>query len=236
MAKLLSLRNFFPREAKTGFKHKHFFNSLPKQKLQEILLYSESDYIASLFPKIQKKNVILFNDQRHKYLLARILANDPEFLLNYIYRGEAPDKQKQGYFSILGDIKKPALRRGAYDVVFCPFVLESYMFVEDFIKTVNPFLGNGSRLVLSVIHPQIENMLFNQNPAEHRVAEGLTSRYFRLFRDNHFFTEDLQESCVDLALKPFFTQMDADPYHDYKNTPVCLFFKVVKFQKEKKKL
>lgn len=235
MAKLLSLRKFFPRESReNSFKHKHFFNTLPKQKLQEILFYSESDDIAGLFPKIQKKNVVLFNDQKHKYLLTRILANDPEFLLNYIYRGEVSEKQKQGYFSVLGDIKKLALKRNAYDVVFCPFVLESYAFVEDFVKMINPFLGNGSRLVLSVMHPQIENMIFNQNPAEHRVAEGLTSRYFRLFRDNHFFTEDLQESCVDLALKPFFTQTETDFYHDYKNTPVCLFFKVVKFKKEKK--
>lgn len=233
MAKLLNLRKFFHTEENFSFKHKHFLNQLSAAKQEEILLYSEGDHIAQILPKLKDKKILIFNDMRHNYLLKKTTQQEPGQVIHFIYKGEPPATQIEGLFSVVGDFKQMPLRKNYYDVVICPFVLEEFYLVISFIEKISPFLRNGARLILSVRHPQFENHLTNQNPTESRVAESLISKYFHVLQDNHFFTEDLLEGIVDLALKPFFSDTTREYYHEYKNTPISFFIKAVKFKKNK---
>lgn len=235
MARILSLKNFFQpaREKNLSYKHRHFLNALDPQRLDEVLLYAEASRLISALPRAQNKNVVVFNGLRHKTLLNKMQLLDYRHMISYCYRGEI-NKQRGRFFSVLGDAETLSIRRNHHDVAVCPFVLEDLAFCEKFIRTLAGYLHNGARLVLSVRHPFLENIIYNQNPAEVRVCEGATSRYFQLLKENNFYTEDILESPVDMVLKPFFTDAEHDYYHEYKNSPLVLIFKAVKYEKTKK--
>lgn len=235
MAKILSLKKFFlpAKEASLFYKRRHFLNALDRGRLEEILLYAEAGRVVATLPQLQDKNLVVFNDQRHKALLLKLQSQDCRQMLAYGYRGVF-DKQEGRFFSVLGDVETLSLRRHHPDVVLCPFVLEDSAFCERVIKNLAGYLRNGSRLLLSLRHPFLENVLYNQNPAEQRVCENSVSRYFQMLKENHFYTEEVLECPVDMVLKPFFTDPDHDYYHEYKNTPLVLVFKAVKYEKTKK--
>lgn len=235
MGSIISLKKFFrqTRERADGFKRAHFLNQMPAHKREEILLFSEGDYLTAALPTFAGKRVAFFNDQRHKYIFRKILAEEPAHLVNYVYRGNAVTEQSPGYRTVMGDAESPALRRGHFDVVICPFVLEDAGFVDAFVRTLSPMVENGSRIILSVRHPQLDSILLNQNPASARVAESSVSRYHALLKECGLFTEEIREGVVDLALKAFFTEPEYDYYHEYKNTGMSLVFRAVKFVRKK---
>jgi hypothetical protein len=51
-------------------------------------------------------------------------------------------------------------------------------------------------------------------------------------KETNLYTEELKEGGVDLALKAFFTDSEHDYYHEYKNTPMSLLFRTVKFTRK----
>lgn len=230
MGRILNLKNFFNRREKPhSFKWPHYLNRIARHKLEEIILFSEGDHLNTIWPEFEKKKILFLNDQKHKYIFKKVLSEEPGHLVNYIYKGEDVTEQKPEFHTVLGDIDKPAIRKNHFDIVISPLALEDSPFVETFIRTIGGFLENGGRLVLSVRHPQLENILHNQNPASTQVQEGALAKYFSLLRENHLFTEEIKEGPVDLALKAFFTDSEFDYYHEYKNTPVTLLFRAVKF-------
>lgn len=234
MGSILSLRKIFKhREKPQGYKRAHFLNQLSPQKLEEILLFSEGDSLSPALPGFENKKTLFFNDQKHKYVFRKILSGEPRHLVNYVYQGAPVAEQKPGFHTIMGEALAPALRRDHFDVIICPFILEETAFVENFIRSFAAFMANGSRLVLSVKHPQVENALYNQNPSSSRVAEGSAARYHALLKEHGLYTEEIREGAVDLALKAFFSDGEGDYYHEYKNTGMSLVFRAVKFIKKK---
>ena len=232
MAKIISLKKFFRQKEKpASFKRQHFLNQLPTHRLEEILLFSEGDHLSGVWPSFVNKKVLFFNDQKHKYIFKKILAAEPGYLVNYVYRGDVGEQQTE-YHTVLGDMDKLALRRHHFDIVICPFVLEDNAFVESFTCLAAELVENGSRVIMSVKHPALENIIFNQNPATAQVMEGAVSRYYSLLKENNLYTEELKEGGVDLALKAFFTDSEYDYYHEYKNTPISLLFRTVKFMRK----
>jgi hypothetical protein len=233
MAKIISLRKFFKQAEKPySFKRGHYLNQIPAHRREEILLFSEGDYLSTLWPTFERKKVLFFNDQKHKYIFKKILTDEPGYLVNYVYRGPDVSEQKMGYHTVIGDMENLSIRRKHFDVVICPFALEDGPFIEGFIKKVSECLDNGSRLILSLSHPQLDNILCNQNPSSSHVAESQVSRYHELLKNNNLYVEDIKEGTVDLALKAFFTDSEYDYYHEYKNTPISLLFRTVKYTRK----
>jgi hypothetical protein len=232
MANFLNLARFFKSKEKPySYKRFHYLNQLPKKRMEEILLFSEGDHLAPLIPSFERKRVLFFNDLNHKYIFKKILAQEPAHLVNYVYRGEVSE-QRAGYQTILGDMDQLAVRKNHFDIVVCPFVLEKFEFVENFMRTIADTIDNGARVLISVAHPQFENIVYNQNPASSQVANSSLAKYYALLKECHLYTEELCEGEVDLALKTFFTDSENDYYHEYKNTPMSLLFKTVKFVKK----
>jgi hypothetical protein len=234
MGSIISLKKWFQqKDTPQSYKRAHFLNQLMPQKLEEILLFSEGDALSSVLPGFENKKVLFFNDQRHKYVFRKVLAGEPRHLVNYVYKGGPVAEQRPGFHTVMGDATGLALRRDHFDVILCPFVLEDAAFVENFVRAIAGFLANGSRMILSVRHPQTDNALFNQNPASSQVAEASVARYHALLKEQGLFTEEIHEGGVDLALKAFFSDVENDHYHEYKNTGVSLVFRAVKFVKKK---
>lgn len=234
MGSIISLKKFFQQKEKPqGYKRAHFLNQLTPQKLEEIVLFSEGDALSPVLPGFENKKILFLNDQRHKYVFRKILAGEPRSLINYVYKGGPVAEQKPGFHTVMGDAAGLALRRDHFDVTICPFVLEDAAFVEGFVRNIAGFLANGTRLILSVRHPQTDNALFNQNPASSQVAETSVARYHALLKEQGLYTEEIREGGVDLALKAFFSDAESDHYHEYKNTGVSLVFRAVKFVKKK---
>jgi SAM-dependent methyltransferase len=150
--------------------------------------------------------------------------------VNYLCVPTEARNQEAGYLTVFGDRKTLPFRKGVFDIVVYPLALQSWLFQDEHIKGVSRLLKNGGQLILSTRHPQLEQILFNQNPAESMISEDSLMRQFRLLRDHHLFTEDLAEGVVDLSLRPFFCmEGEYDFYHDYKGTPISLAFKAVKY-------
>ncbi len=234
MATILNLRQFFKARPKPlTYKYRHFLNSVDEKKLEEILIYSEGEALATMMSPLQGKKVLFFNDQKHKFALKKLLQVEPARAVNLVYQGREPQKQKQGYWTFQGELANLPLRKGYFDYYVCPFVLSSDMrWLEKAVQNFAGHMANGQKMLIAVRHPGLEQILLNQNPATAVVSDLSLSRLFEVLKQNHLFTEALHEGCVDLSLKPYFSENDHDYYHEYKNTPLCAVISAVKFQRK----
>lgn len=232
MAKLLAFKKIF-RSQHSGFgpfKFRHFLNTLSQERLDEILLFSEGEHFLSLLPESRAQSVLFFNDQRHKFILKKIVTSPPPVLINYVYGGGPCQKQSAHSFTLMGSLRALPFKPSQFDLVICPFGLDADAVNAKLINDVAGLLKNGGRLVLSLRHPQLEYLLFNQNPAQTGSPENSISRFFDELRKNHLYTEVIKEGMVALPLKPYFNREgERGYYHEYKGTPLTLFFRAVKF-------
>lgn len=234
MTTLLNFRQFFKPKAKPlSYKYKHFLNSIEPKRLEEILIYSEGEALATLMTSLKGKKVLMLNDQKHKYALKKLLQIEPSRVVNLVYQGREVKTQKQDYWTFHGDLEHLPLRRGLFDCYIAPFVLNSDMrWLETNLEKIAQHMVNGQRIILSVKHHSLDQMLCNQNPSTGVVSDLSLSRLFEMLKKQNLYTEALHEGCVDLSLKPYFSENDHDYYHEYKNTPLCLVLSAVKFQKK----
>lgn len=212
-----------------SYKGAYYLNSLPPEKIEELLLFSESDHFCALLPSSLQKKTLFLNDQRHKFLFKKVLAHEPRFFLNLVYGAEVEDHGPT-HFTIQGDLHNLPLKKGFFDCVICPFVLQTEKVTTRRIQVLSQLLKNGGRLVFSVRHPGLEKILCNQDLSTNVVPENSVSRYFNWLKENHLFTEEMTEGCVDNKLKPFFdVEGGIGHFEEYKNTPMTLLFRAVKF-------
>lgn len=214
------------------FRQYNYLNTLPLEKVDDMLLFSESDHLCGLLPDFKGKKILFLNDQRHKFVFKKILARDPDYIVNCIYGQNIETTQNLGCFSVFGDLGRFAFKPETFDCVICPFVLEGNGVTKELIQSIAGLIKNGGRLILATRHPHLEKILFNQNPSVSGVPENSMSAFFDMLKQNHLFTEEISEGCVDLSLKPFFT-IDGvfDHYHEFKNIPVTLMFRAVRFER-----
>ncbi|MBU0505289.1 MAG: methyltransferase domain-containing protein [bacterium] len=232
MAAILKFKNIFAsqKDLVGSYRYHHFLNTLPQQKLNEIQLFSESDKMESLLPALYGKRVLFFYDGLHKYIFKKTLTKNPNYLLSYCYTSIKPKQQLEMPYFVMGDLDKMPLRSDFYDVVICPFALQSNLLTPGFIKKACSLLRNGGHLILSLRHPQLEHILFNQNPSETFLSDNSVSSYFGALQAGHVYAEKIIEGCVDNGLKPFFSfETEKDYFAEYKNTPITLLFRGVKY-------
>lgn len=215
-----------------SYKGYHYLNSLPPKKIEELLLFSEGDHFCDLLPASLHKKTLFLNDQCHKFLFKKILAREPTFFVNFVCGEVGVEDHAPGYFTIQGDMHDFPLKKDFFDCVICPFVLQTDKGTKQWIQKLSRLLKNGGRLIFSVRHPGLEKVLFNQNPSLNTVPENSVSQYFDWLKDNHLFTEEMSEGCVDNTLKPFFdVEGESEHFEEYKNTPMTLMFRAVKFER-----
>lgn len=232
MAPILKFKKIFAGARPTFqcYKQKNFLNTMAGEKLAEILIFLEGDQAASLLPEMNGKRVLFFDDQRHAYLLKKVMAREPGFFTRLVYRGEPVLTQRSQTFTVMGDLTHLCFSTNQFDVVVCPFELGDDYIGASLVQKLAGLIKNGGRLILSLRHPQLEHILFNQNPAENRMLDNSVANYFDLLKKNFLYTEELVEARVDHTVKPFFT-MDGvfDCYHEFKGTPLTLLVRAVKF-------
>ena len=237
MTALRKLKNWFRSEKEAGpsYKHAHFLNSLGVDKVDEIVVFSEADQLAKLVPSLDGKKVLFLNDQKHKFLFKKIMAKEPRYFVNYIFKGKPVSIQSPDCFTVMGNIDKLSFKNQFFDIIICPLSLCTEEASSRFIESMCQLLTNGGRIIFSVRHPQLEHVLFNQNPAATGNPDNSVSSYFDILKKHHFYTEEMSEGLVDMALKPFFTlEGEYDHYHEYKALPLTYLVKAVKFMKASK--
>lgn len=234
MAAFDKLKRLIPFQSSyknSNFKYSHYLNSMPLEKLQEILLFSEAEQVLPLVPSLQEKSSLFFNDSRHRYLFKRVLTKNPSHMINMVYMGNEVQKGV-GYMTLYAHMDRLPLRHLQFDVIVAPLVLNSEVCYDSQIQMLARRLKNGGRMIICVRHPELEHMLFNQNPSYKGAPENSVSGYYQIFKRNKLFVEDMKEGVVDANMKPFFTlDGEYDHYHDYKNLPLSLVYKLVKFER-----
>lgn len=214
-----------------SYKSHHYLNSLPLAKIEELLLFSESDHFCNLIPSSLQKKTLFLNDQRHKFLFKKVLANEPRFFMNLVYGADVQD-HGPSHFTVQGDLQNLPLKKDFFDCVMCPFVLQTEKVATRWIQALSLLLKNGGRLIFSVRHPGLEKILFNQNPSASKIPENSVSQYFNWLKENHLFMEEMSEGCVDNTLKPFFdVEGGMEYFQEYQSTPMTLLFRAVKFER-----
>lgn len=232
MAKLLTFRKLFrpAREEVPAYKQFHYLNKLAADRVTEILLFSEEEKLAELMPDVAQKKVLFLSDQKHRFSFKKIQSLNPGMLLNYVYENEAALEQQPNSGTIYGNLKKMPLKHMSYDVLVCPLAIYEPGITAELIASLSQVVKNGGRVIISIRHPQLEHVLYNQNPAQNVSLENSLSAYFKIFKNNNLYTEEIEEGFVDTSLKPFFTvEGEYDHYHEYKGLPLTLRFRLVKF-------
>jgi hypothetical protein len=235
MAAILKFKKIFAaqKEMVGSYRYHHYLNTLSQQKINEIQLFSESDKMESLLPALYGKRVLFFQDGLHKYIFKKTLTKNPNYLLNYCYTSLKPKQQEEMPYFIMGDIDKMPFKPNYFDVLICPFALHPKILKPGFVNKLCSLLRNGGHLILSLRHPQLEHILFNQNPSETFLSGSSVSNYFSALQEGHVYAEKIIEGCVDNGLKPFFSfETEKDYFAEYKNTPITLLFRGVKYSRK----
>lgn len=238
MARLLDLtKKLFnsSRQEALPYKYYHFLNTINQELLEQILLFSEWDHLPKILPDFEAKKILFFNDLRHKLVLKKILAKEPKYFLSYIYKGldavNRPHNTK--YLNVAGGLTNLAIKDESFDLVICPFVLNTEKADDVLIKKISAVVKNGGRLILSLRHMQLEHMLYNQNPSQTGALDNRISLYYQQLKANDLYLEDMTEGLVDKNLRPLFCQGEMfDYYQDYKNAPLTLLLRAVKYIKK----
>jgi len=231
MAAIVKFKNLFKSQKATAhsYKQRNFLNTLPPEKLSEILLFLEADKLNKLVPDSAGKRILFFDDQQHSFVKRKILSKSSQGVVNYVYHGETVSEQMPGHYTVMGDINRLCLVERQFDIIVCPFALGKDHINFEIIDNLNKSLKNGGRFIMSLRHPHLENILYNQNPSENRVLENSLSRYFKLLKEQFLYLENLEEAAIDHTVKPFFNQGDINCIHEYKGIPMVLFLRAVKF-------
>lgn len=233
MSAILQLKHFFrPKTKPLSYKYNHFLNNMAREKLDQVLLYSEGDNLAQTAFELKGKQVLFCNDSQHKYALKKMVQAEPKTLVNLVYDKTEWQKQRTGYCTIQGELNHLPIRKGYFDYYVCPFALKTDMRrIEKHVQTFSQHMNNGQKLFLSVQHPALNQILYNQNPATTTVNDATLAKIFDILKKNSLFTENIYEGVVDLSLKPYFINDEFDYYHEYKNTPLTVVFTTVKFKR-----
>lgn len=235
VARIFKFRNLFRARPAENLvtKHRNFINTMSEETRNEVLLFSEADAMISVMGDLQLKKTVFFNDQKHKFFFKKILAREPQNLLNYIHDGDDVELQTQGYYSMFGSLNKLAVASNSQDALIVPTTILKHPIDSRALQTLTAILKNGGRMVLSVVHPTLEYLLYNQNPSETGSPDNTISGYYSMFKSHNLYLEEMTEGCVNQALKPFFTvDGEFDYYHAYKGTPLVACFRLVKFIKK----
>ncbi|MBF0104854.1 MAG: class I SAM-dependent methyltransferase [Deltaproteobacteria bacterium] len=238
MAKLFDLtKNIFlpSRHVAKPYKYYHFLNTLSRDRLDQILLCSEEEHIFSLVPEPAGQSVLFFNDAHHRHVLKK-LHSFSEALLCYVFKGPdgrpEPAKEDSLWYHIKGDLSALALKKESFDLVICPFVLNTQSVDAGLIHRISAVIKKGGRLVLALRHMQLEHMLYNQNPSQTGAPHNSFASYYKQLKEDRLFVEDIIEGGVSKQLKPLFvTQEGSDHYYEYKDTPLTLLIRAVKLVK-----
>lgn len=214
MAPVVSnLRKFFRRnEGIASFKQYHYLNTLPEQQLSELLQFSELRQLP--LSNIQGKRVLLIGPHT---IAQKIGDRKPACFVEY-------------GTMVRGSNEALPFRKEFFDVVFFPRVgRETKLSLEQ----VGELLPNGGKLILSVVHPALELLLYQQNPSPVPHVAHSIAGYFQEASSAHFYLEDLRESTVDLETKPFFMDEEEGEYYEqFKNVPLVLILQCVRYVKK----
>jgi len=235
------IKRFFKKqelEPIHAFKQFNYLNLLTPNDLTDLLQFIEKNRFLSLTPPIADKKTLLIAHPLNRHFVSKFLNLNPACLMVYQTEKNGGGELKisgnysSPYFQVNGSLKRLALKPSSFELAFVPMAT---CFREEIIphfSKIAQSIQNGGRLVLSVIHPLLEMLLYNQNPAETARTQSSLQNYLSALRENHLYLENLTEGVVDVDSKPYFvTSEGSGHFEEFKGIPLVLFLRLVKFQK-----
>lgn len=229
------LRRIFgrsPGDDIPAFKQQHYLNLLSPEEMGSLISSSEQNLHLNFPLGVTGKKVLLVCHPRVYGFADRILKEKPSQLVCY-HVAEPIAFNCPKAISLLGDIKPLSLKSGSFDWVIAPLAalhLEQQALKWDELAQA---VGQGGKLVLSVVHPTLEFFMLNQHPASSGKSAASIADYLKRMKTQNLYLEELKEGCVDRETKPYFAKHDEVRHYDeFSGLPLTALFKSIKFQKK----
>ncbi|HBF13232.1 MAG TPA: hypothetical protein DDW49_07585 [Deltaproteobacteria bacterium] len=227
------MKNWFIKRKKTlspSFKSFNGLNNLSEKDLVETLTFSEEKEWEKNLPELEGKKVLFYLNAANQHLLHKISQKNPKAVYVLFEDGALILANEKNIYYIRSELKLAPLKTGFADVLI---VSLASLYKEDalaVLEFLSPMLAHNGRMMLSVIHPFLEILLYNQNPAQQTRARYQLQDYLRRLRENDLYVETIKEGLIDKDLKPFLVKkQDEQIYHETSGIPLVLFLKAVKF-------
>lgn len=221
------------------FKQFNYLNQLSQKELSQLLHFVEQQKMVDLVSDLEGKKTLFVCYPGTLHFCSRLLDDQTLFLLLYRARSKNnfyPPNEDLASLSIdciKGSLKQLAIKSDYFNVAFAPLSTQTQTDFTPFFSEFSRILPNGGRLVISLIHPNLEFILYNQNPSSQSRVQNHIQDIIEALRANHLYLEQLHEGVVDQSVKPFFVTGDhSRPYEEFKGLPLVLFIRAVKFVKE----
>lgn len=227
-----------PREY-IPFKQFNYLNQLSQKELCQLLHFVEQRKMVDLVSDLEEKKTLFICYPGTLHFCTRLLDDKTRFLLlyrvcsqnNHFY-SSSEDLASLSLNCVKGNLKHLAIKSDYFNVVFAPLSTQTQIDFTPFFSEFFRILPNGGRLVISLIHPHLEFVLYNQNPSSQLQVQNHIQDIVNSLRDNHLYLEQLKEGIVDQNVRPFFITSDnSKPYDEFKGLPLVLFIRAVKFIK-----
>lgn len=221
----------------------NYINQMPEEDLVKLLQTTELHYFLQLSPDISHKKVLILSYQTTNYVIPKLLGKNPALIVNYQKETKYP-ALKKNVICIKGGLNPIALKSQQFEVAYYPLATRYKDSFSPYMKELSRVVSNKGRIIISVIHPQLEWVLKNQNPnSTQRVGLQITD-YVKLFKNHNLYVENMEEVVVNEKTKPFFTaskllSTTSKHYQEFQGMPLIVMFSLIKFKKssiKKKKI
>lgn len=215
-------------QARNGFKHANDLNTLPFKTLTDLIQFSESRLVQKTLSHVTDKRVLLLAHRYNYFLAGDITAKNPKALFELEIE-EIKEPRPEG-FRVRIDPNHWPLVYGAFDSVYLPLANSPAYKMGELLGEASRLMPNGSRLFVTLMHPQLEFILKNQNPASSEKASIQFENLFAQWREFGFFVEDIREARIDTEIRPYFTD-EEEVYKEVEGTNVVAMLQAIRYQK-----
>lgn len=232
------LKNFFKASDDlkiVSVKQPNYLNQMPREELIKLLQTTELHYFLEFSPDIAHKKIILLSYQTTNYMMPKLLGKNPGLVVNYQQETKYPPIKKN-VISVKGGMNPIALKPEQFEVGYFPLATRFEESFTHYIKEMSRIIDNKGRVLISMIHPQLEWMMKNQNPNSDKRANLQITDYINLFRKENLYLENIKEVVVNEKTKPFFTASQllsttSKHYQEFQGMPLVVIFNLIKYKK-----
>lgn len=208
-------------------KKENHLTRLTNELLADLLHTSEGRVLSKIIPACQGKKVLFIVPADKPFARQLIVDEKPQTFVQLQFE---PTKKESTHLTLTCDTKNIPLKNDLFDIVIA-CLADTQFNALPLIPELSKVLRPDGLLILTAVHPNLDAMLKNQNPASHQLIENHLEDYFHQMRKNHLYLENLKEGLIQNDVKPYLTLSKEDPnFNDYVGIPLVVCFRFVKYK------
>ncbi|MFO1518115.1 MAG: methyltransferase domain-containing protein [bacterium] len=204
--------------------------TLPEARLRKVLETLENHESASLIPALSGKKTLLATatgTRQWEALQQKGAKTIVDFDINPLFGYAAPQPKPSGVHLVKGSLASAPFQDESFEFLLLFGATTRTENVASWISEATRLLKDGSRVVISFLHPYLEHQMNPRLGFPHGI-----DKYYMDLRRAGIYVEEIKEAKADESVRSIFgPAKDDKDFAQIKGTPMVLFFKAIRLKK-----